>query len=281
MEPSSTPLVSIVTPSFNQSPFLEATISSVLHQTYPRVEYLVMDGGSTDGSAEIIRRHSARLAYWQSQPDRGFGDAIAQGFDRSHGEILAYLNSDDLLAPDAVEVAVGVLVRKPGALMVYGNRVCIDETGALLYYRPSFPKWARSPYSAMVIGQESCFWRRSAYVEAGGMDPALQFAIDYDLFSRIGRLGPIVFEPRLWGFFRKHPASKTSRQYRSLGKRESAQIQERVWGRRVRRASWLAVLLMLRLHTLATMGFARPRLWPQALPRPKRRATVLRILTER
>ncbi len=281
MERSSTPLVSIVTPSFNQGSFLDATISSVLNQTYPHIEYLVMDGGSTDGSVDIVRRHSARLAYWQSQPDRGFGDAIARGFDRSHGEILAYLNSDDLLAPDAIERAVEALARRPDALMVYGNRVCIDGDGRLLYYRPSFPWLARSPYSAMIIGQESCFWRRSAYVEAGGVDPDLRFAVDYDLFARIGRQGPIAFAPAVWGFFRKHPDSKTTRQYRTLGKQESARVQERVWGRRVRRASWLAVLLILRMHTLATMGFVRPRSWPQALPRPGRQRGLLRGLTRR
>jgi glycosyltransferase involved in cell wall biosynthesis len=262
-------LVSIVTPSYNHARFLEATLRSVLAQTYPRIEYLVMDGGSTDGSVEIIRRHEARLTYWQSRRDDGFADAIAQGFERSRGEILAYLNSDDLLDPEATARAVAFLIAHPEVDLVYGNRVCIDEAGRLLYYRPNLPWFTRTPYIAMTIGQESCFWRRKSYEAVGGIDRRLRFAIDYDLFSKIARRGRVAHCGWIWGYFRKHATSKTMTQYQSLGKQEGAHIQETVWGGRPPRWAWLTVLFLMRGYALLTMGMVRRPPWPDFLdPEP-------------
>ena len=123
------PVVSIVTPSFNQGRFVEQTIQSVLAQDYPKIEYMVIDGGSTDGSAEIIRRYETRLAYWVSEPDRGQTCAIHKGFARATGSILAWLNSDDLLAPSAVRIAVEYLRAEAGVGLVYGDRLHIDFKG--------------------------------------------------------------------------------------------------------------------------------------------------------
>lgn len=271
-------LVSIVTPSFNQGRFLEQTILSVLNQTYPHIEYLVLDGGSTDQSVGIIKKHESKLAYWHSREDRGFADAVSQGFQRSTGEILAYLNSDDLLAPDAVEKAVEALNQRPEAVMIYGNRVCIDEHGQLLYYRPNLPILARSPYIAMSIGQESCFWRREAYFKVGGINTHLQFAIDYDLFSRFARHGNVVHAGAVWGFFRRHESSKTTTQYLTLGKREGAAIQINVWGRRVNRVKWLTVLFLVRFYALCGMWLIREPRWPVSLPPLRRQNVVQRCL---
>lgn len=269
MSNGSPPLVSIVTPSFRQAAFLEATLRSVLDQTYRPIEYLVMDGGSTDGSVEILRRYSDRLAYWQSERDEGFGDAIAQGFARARGEILAYLNSDDLLAPDAVEKAVAALQTRPDAVMVYGHRACIDAAGRLLYRRPS-PGWlARSAYCSLILPQETCFWRRAAYEAAGGMNRSLRFAIDYDLFSRMARHGEVIRVPGVWGFFRKHPTSKTMTSYQDIGIAEGLRVQRECWGGEVPAWKWRLVQNAMRLYGLAAGPWMEPPRWPASLPAPR------------
>ena len=131
------PLVSIVTPSYNQAAFLEETIRSVLEQDYPRVEYIIIDGGSTDGSAEIIQRYADRLAYWVSERDRGQTDAINKGFARATGSILAWLNSDDTYQPGALREAVDYLLAHPDVGMVYGDGNFIDEHGKVIGRFPS------------------------------------------------------------------------------------------------------------------------------------------------
>jgi glycosyltransferase involved in cell wall biosynthesis len=254
--------VSIVTPSYNQGHFLEQTILSVLNQTYQNIEYIIMDGGSKDNSVEIIRRYESKIAYWQSMPDKGFSDAISSGFERSHGEILAYLNSDDLLAPDAVEKAVEYFETHPNVAMVYGNRVCIDEAGSLLYYKPNVPFFEKTLFIAMTIGQESCFWRRDVYNSCGGMDTSLNFAIDYDLFSKISQCAQIDHVGNIWGFFRKHQNSKTCSQYQSLGKKECLLIQNNIWHKRPNRFIWLFVLSFTRIYAIIVMPFIRKPKWP-------------------
>lgn len=268
MSSAASPLVSLVTPSFQQAPFLEATLRSVLEQTYRPIEYIVMDGGSTDGSADILRRYSDRLAHWQSAPDKGFGDAIASGFARCRGEFLAYLNSDDLLAPDAVERAVRALQRHPDTVMVYGHRACVDPAGRLLYLRPSPPWLARSAYCSLIIPQETCLWRRTAYDAAGGIRRDLRFAIDYDLFSRFTRLGRIRRVPGLWGIFRKHAASKTMTAYQEVGMQEGFAVQRELWGGEVPLWRWRVVQTLMRLYGLTASFTQRPATWPAALPPP-------------
>ncbi len=142
--PESLPLVSIITPSFNQAPFIEETILSVLNQDYANLEYLIVDGGSTDGSVEIIRRYASdpsykdRLVWWVSEKDQGQTDAINKGFGRARGEILAWINSDDTYLPNAVSEAVAFLQshseagRFKSAVMVYGDANLVDESGAIL-----------------------------------------------------------------------------------------------------------------------------------------------------
>src|SRR4051812_14445675 len=179
------PLVSIVTPSFNQAPYLDETISSVRAQDYPNIEYIVMDGGSTDGSVEIIRKHEDHLASWASERDNGQTSAIMKGLERASGSILAWLNSDDLLAPSAVRIAVAALRRAPEIGVVYGDRLHIDGKGNVIGVNrmPAF-------YPAMfgrniTLPQETVFFRRSVYQAAGGLDPTLRFSLDFDLWVRL------------------------------------------------------------------------------------------------
>jgi glycosyltransferase involved in cell wall biosynthesis len=264
------PLVSLVTPSFNQGAFVEATLLSVQAQTWPAVEHVVMDGGSTDGTASILERYRGRLAHVQSAPDGGFADALRSGFARCGGTVLGYLNSDDLLAPRAVEEAVRFLESRPEVVLVYGNRICVDERGRMLYVRPSPPWGARSPHAHHVLGQETCFWRRDAYDRAGGIDATFRFAVDYDLFSRLARLGPFAHCGRIWGFFRKHAASKTMTSYADVGASEVARVQDATWGRRP--PGWETALVhgACRLYGLAG-GLARELVgWPADVPRPER-----------
>ena len=270
--PGDGPLVSIVTASYNQARFIPKTIRSVLQQTYPNIEYIVMDGGSTDGTVGILESFGDRISYWQSAKDGGFADAIAAGFRRSTGSILAWLNSDDLLAPDAVERAVEAFRRRTDAGLVYGNRVCIDEQDTVLYAKVSVP-WAwHTPLLSFLLSQETCFWTRAAYEDCGGLDAGMKFAIDYDLFSRIGRKHRLAYAPGVWGYFRKHTDSKTMSQYRTVGKKEVRLVQERYYQGPPSRAWWLGGLFASRMYGLAASWAAPRAQWPD-IGVPRKRAT--------
>jgi glycosyltransferase involved in cell wall biosynthesis len=264
--PADQPLVTIVTSSFNQARFLEQAMQSVMGQTYPRVEYVVTDAGSTDGSAEIIRKFSGRLSYWHSRPDGGPADGIAQGFQQAGGDILGWLNADDLLAGDAVEKAVAALGRHRDAAMVYGNRIVIGEDGGFLYCRPSLPFLAQTPYIATILPQETCFFRREAYSRSGGLDPGVRFAFDYDLFSRIASCSRVAYSGDIWGFFRKHGNSLTMQQTSTTGEQDIRRVQDRVWGRKCGAMEWTAAHLLVKAYAVAATPFFRLPPWPPCLP---------------
>ncbi len=182
------PLVSIVTPSFQQGHFLKRTIESVLNQSYPHIEYVVMDGGSTDESVEILKCFGDRVA-WVSERDCGQTDAINKGFARSHGEIQAYLNSDDVLLPDAVEKAVDHFLRHPHCDMLYGEAHYIDEVDRVT------GKYQTADYSfthlmkTCIVCQPAAFWRTRIAQKIGSFDDRLNYAMDYDYWIRIDRAG--------------------------------------------------------------------------------------------
>lgn len=204
------PLVSIVTPSFNQARFLEATLQSVLSQDYPNMEYIVIDGGSSDGSLEILERYSSRLTYWCSEPDAGQTDAINKGLARAGGKILAWLNSDDIYFPGAVARAVAFLQAHPEVGMVYGEALYIDENGRPIGRFPAAQTdWRRLRRGYVHIPQQAAFFRASLWRLVGPLDPALFFAMDYDLWLRIAELSPIRFVPEIWAGFRLHGSAKT------------------------------------------------------------------------
>ena len=206
----STPLVSIVTPSFNQAAYLEETIQSVLAQDYPNIEYLIIDGGSQDGSIDIIKRYDDRLAYWVSEPDQGQTDAINKGFERSRGEILAWINSDDTYLPHAVSEAVEFLSKHPDIGMVYGDANLIDTHGRVIGKFPARQTdYARLRRGYVHIPQQASFFRGALWQQVGPLDTSFYFAMDYDLWVRLARLAPLQYYPHLWANFRLHDTGKS------------------------------------------------------------------------
>jgi hypothetical protein len=208
------PTISIVTPSYNQAHFLEETIRSVLLQGYPALEYLVLDGGSSDGSAAIIERYSPWLAFWRSGRDGGQSAAIAEGFERASGAVIAWLNSDDRYRPGALGRVGRYFAAHPRVVFANSDVNTIDSEGRLSHRqfvaRPVRLITAQLGYHTWP--QQGCFWRRDAYLRAGGVDRSLQFCMDRDLFLRLTALGPVG---RLRGpataDFRAHEEAKSSR----------------------------------------------------------------------
>lgn len=203
-------LVSIVTPSFNQARFLEETICSVLDQDYPNIEYIIVDGGSTDGSLDIIKKYRANLAWWVSEPDQGQTDAINKGFKRANGEILAWLNSDDTYLPNAVSEAVEFFQTHPETGLVYGDANLIDEQGKLLGRFPARQTdYRRLRRGYVHIPQQAAFFSARIWKDVGPLDPSFYFAMDYDLWVRIARVSPISHIESTWANFRIHSQGKT------------------------------------------------------------------------
>ncbi len=203
-------LVSIVTPSYNQARYLEETIRSVLEQDYPHIEYIVVDGGSTDDSVEIIQKYADRLAWWVSEKDRGQTDAINKGFARARGQVLAWINSDDTYQPGAVREAVEFLQQNPQVGLVYGDANYIDEHGRVIGRFPAAQTdYRRLRQGYVHIPQQAAFFRADLWRKVGPLDDSFYFAMDYDLWVRLAREAPIVYHPRLWANFRLHSDAKT------------------------------------------------------------------------
>ena len=180
------PKISIVTPSYNQGQFIEETIRSVLLQGYPNLEYIIIDGGSTDNAIDVIRKYESRLAYWVSERDKGQADAISKGFARATGDILAWINSDDLYLPGALSYVGHFFAKRKTVHILTGAHTDIDAYGRILgYLWPVRPSFHRLLCIGMHFAQPATFWSRRAYERAGGMDTSLDFCMDYDLMLRM------------------------------------------------------------------------------------------------
>jgi glycosyltransferase involved in cell wall biosynthesis len=203
------PLVSIVTPSLNQGRFLRRTIESVVRQDYPHIEYLVIDGGSTDESLAILHSYGERVA-WISEPDRGQSDAINKGLARTRGTICAYLNSDDVLLPGAIASVVRHFERQPDWDLVYGKAQHIDADDCVLAAYPTAVYSFARLLQDCCICQPATFWRRPIGARIGPLDENLHFAMDYDYWMRIDRAGGrLVHVPEILACSRLYPETKT------------------------------------------------------------------------
>jgi len=206
----SQPLVSIVTPSYNQSKYLEETLLSVLNQSYPEIEYLVVDGGSTDSSVELLQKYDERISWWVSEPDQGQTDAINKGFLHARGDIYAWLNSDDTYQPEAVSNAVDFLQSHPEVGLVYGDANFIDSHGRVIgKFNAQQTSYRRLRRGGVYIPQQAAFWRAGLWHQVGPLDTSFYFAMDYDLWVRLARVTVIRYTPQLWANFRLHDDAKT------------------------------------------------------------------------
>ena len=224
------PLVSIITPSFNQARYIEATIQSVLTQDYPNIEYIIVDGGSQDGTVDVIKSysnvdsdsllskdqkqasgiHNHSIAWWVSEQDKGQTDAINKGFARAQGQILAWLNSDDTYAPGAISAAVKYLQAHPEVGMVYGDCNFINEAGRVIGKfgaAQTDQRLLRQGYAH--IPQQTMFLRADLWQQVGPLDPSFYFAMDYDLWTRLSARTQLKYLPQTWANFRLHTTGKT------------------------------------------------------------------------
>lgn len=210
--PQPAPTISIVTPSYEQGHFLERTLYSVVNQNYPALEYVVQDGGSSDGTTAVLRRFEGSLTHWVSERDGGQGDAINRGFAHTSGEIMAYLNSDDLLLPGSLAYVARYFNEHPDIDVLYGHRVMIDEHDGQIGSHVLPPHDDEELTLLDFVPQETLFWRRSVWEAAGGrIDPGLRFAVDWDLLLRLRETGAkMVRVPRFLGAFRVHEDQKTA-----------------------------------------------------------------------
>jgi ADP-heptose:LPS heptosyltransferase/GT2 family glycosyltransferase len=259
------PQIGMVTPSYGQDRFIESTMLSILNQNYPRLRYVVQDGGSKDHSPAIIARYASQLHHWESAKDKGQADAVRIGFAHLEStlgpdDIMAWLNSDDLIAPRVLRFVAEYFATHPDVDVIYGHRIIIDSKDR------DVGRWVMPPHDAPsiewidYIPQETLFWRKRAWDAAGGIDPSFQFALDWDLLARFHRAGcKIKRLPYFLGCFRVHAEQKTSQAIHTIGAEEMTRIRTRFHGEkqndgdtinRFARSTRFRGALTARLHAL-------------------------------
>jgi len=227
------PSIAIVIPSFQQGRFIQETIDSVIRQQYPNISLHVQDGGSQDETISVLKKYESSVLSFDSRPDAGQANAINNGFKRVSGEIMAWLNSDDLLMPNSLNLVADFFNRNPNVDVVYGNRIVIDKNGQ------EIGLWLLPRHDVRVlpwvdfVPQETLFWRRSIWEKVGGnVDESFKFAMDWDLILRFGEAGASFRHlPNLVGAFRFHDEQKTTAIIESVGKSEMARLRLRSLGR--------------------------------------------------
>jgi glycosyltransferase involved in cell wall biosynthesis len=263
--------VSVVTPNYNMASYLPQTIESVLGNLEAGDEYFVIDGGSKDGSVEVLRGYRDKLTGWMSEPDRGYADAIAKGFAHARNDILCWINCGDLLLEGALDAAREQIARS-GADMIFGDDFYIDEDGCVIKYSRGYVSDLRS---AMLYGgwtplQDACFWRRDLYQWVGGMNVGLRYAADYDLFLRMVLRGRAQYVPLAFSAFRRHAGQKSvvgTQEY----ERERAMVRQRELERepgsplaKTLFGLWQGGALRLRVHVVQRL-WQRPDLTGRAI----------------
>lgn len=253
------PKISLVTPNFNSARYLEATIRSVLSQQYPNLEYIIIDGGSTDGSIEIIRKYASQLHTWVSEADRGMYDAINKGFARSSGDLMGWISATDLLHAGSLFVVGSVFRQFPEVEWITGRPTGFNDAGMAVEFL-KLRQWSRMPFLAganRYIQQESTFWRRSLWDRAGGrVDDSRRSASDFELWVRFFRYAKLYPVDALIGGFRSHPDS--------LGLQnldECHRIQDEIIAKELASMSGTGGLKLFRAvstRALKTPGVAKP-----------------------
>lgn len=228
------PRLSIITPSYNQGEFLEATIKSVLDQGYPNLEYIIIDGGSTDNSVEIIKKYEQHLAYWVSEKDKGQTDAINKGLEKSTGDILGWINSDDVYVRGTFRKIIKAFQSHPEHIVVHGDRLLLDRSGNVAGWS-SLPPF--DPYRhGFTVCSETAFWRREAMASIGLLNDELQFAMDVDFFCRLYKKGKLLKINQYLGCFRCYDDNKSST-IGHIGKEEAERIWAQLFG--AKNVDWL------------------------------------------
>lgn len=205
------PRISVITPSYNQGRFLERTILSVLNQNYPNLEYIIIDGGSTDESINIIKKYENYIDYWVSEKDRGQADALNKGFKKATGDIIGWQNSDDIYLPSVFLKIAELFKQNPKIDIIYGNRFDIDEDNNIIG-ESIFTKFSRIvyQYDGISFGTQSTFWSRELFSKIGYLDINLQFAMDYEFFLRAAvKNARFKYVPYYFGAMRRHRLAKT------------------------------------------------------------------------
>ncbi len=223
------PCITVVTPSLNQGQFIGETVRSILGQNYPNLQYVVQDACSTDGTKEVLESLKGKGVDIRIEPDEGQADALNKGFFRSTGDVMGYLNSDDLLMPECLELVGRYFRDHPAVDVVYGNRLIVDANGH------EIGRWILPGHDARVlrfvdyVPQESMFWRRRLWERTGArFDTKLQFALDWDLILRFLDAGATFAHlPDLFGIFRAHEKQKSQAQFLERGAREMAVLRSR------------------------------------------------------
>jgi glycosyltransferase involved in cell wall biosynthesis len=220
------PKISIVTPSYNQANFLERTINSVLAQRYPNLEYIIIDGGSTDGSVEIIKKYEKYLTYWVSEKDDGQSQAINNGLKRATGEWVAWQNSDDMFYPGTFDALAKAASKNSQPILIIGNMNLIDEydyvINNLKYVTPTYQSLLSE---GMVLTNQAAFWKRSVHDEIGYLNEKLHYGFDFEWFLRVLQIGRAIHINKTWGGLRIHSQTKTA-QFQELFDHEYAKIRE-------------------------------------------------------
>ena len=258
----SRPKLSIITPSFNQGRFLEETILSVLNQDYPNLEYIIIDGGSTDNSVDIIQKYESRLSYWVSEKDRGQAHAINKGLVRATGEIVGWINSDDVYLPWTFRSAIRAFHARPSVDLIWGSRILIGANSEVLGFSPA--RGFAPESMVFCINSETAFWRRKLHDSVGFLDEDLQFAMDLDFFARIHKVARTAYLRGFQGCFRCYGDNKSSTM-QDVCARESGRLWKEHFGTdliplgRPQKKGW-SQLLALRYPYTALLPYMKTRL---------------------
>lgn len=223
------PKISVITPSYNQAEFLEKTILSILNQNYPNLEFIIMDGGSTDGSVEVIKKYEKYIAYWVSAKDGGQTAAINAGFKRATGDWVTFQNSDDVFAPNALLNVAKAIRNHPEDSVFYGHLLMIDGDDRVFEHKKQIPFWMQAQvYEGMQVFNQCMIFKRDLLTKYGYFDENYRFAFDYEICTRWGTHSEIKFRlvNDFWGCFRQHELAKSSTIF-TVGLSEHEQIKHK------------------------------------------------------